>query len=356
MKKILVINPFGIGDVIFTMTAVEALRSAVPQARVDFLCNERTRDLARLNASIDQTFVFSRDEFRGDLARGPFVFLRKLGGFLSLLRRQGYDTAFDFSLGREVGFFAWLIGIPKRIGFDFKGRGNFLTHRKKIEGYEGKHAVEWQLSLLESFGIPCRRVSARLPLRISAEARRAAEAFLGDRGILEGDTVLAVAPGGGKSWGKDAVYKQWGADRFAEAIGETLKRRPAKAVLLGAAEEKALLSEVASRLGVSAPVAAGAPLETVCAILLRSTALFCNDGGLLHLANALGVKTVSVFGPVDPRVYGPYGNQAPHEALVEDVPCRPCYRRFHFPPCRYERRCLDRLRPEKAVAALEKMI
>ncbi|MBI4616067.1 MAG: hypothetical protein HY720_20795, partial [Planctomycetes bacterium] len=85
------------------------------------------------------------------------------------------------------------------------------------------------------------------------------------------------------------------------------------------AEEKALLSEVASRLGVSAPVAAGAPLETVCAILLRSTALFCNDGGLLHLANALGVKTVSVFGPVDPRVYGPYGNQTPHEALAENV-------------------------------------
>ena len=64
MKKVLVVNPFGIGDVIFSMTMVEALRLARPDLRIGFLCNERTNGLLRLNASIDRTFVFHRDRFR----------------------------------------------------------------------------------------------------------------------------------------------------------------------------------------------------------------------------------------------------------------------------------------------------
>ncbi len=356
MKKILIINPFGIGDVIFTMTVVEALRHFMPEATLDFLCNERTVGLVRLNTSINRTFVFNRDEYRRDWLQSPLFFFKKLRGFLSLLRREGYDTMLDFSLGREYSFFAWLIGIPSRIGLDFKGRGIFLTHRKKIKGYEAKHVADWQLSLLDNLGVPYRSGSSKLPIKVPPQSQREADEFLKKYGILPADTLIAVAPGGGKSWGKDAVYKQWDATRFAGAVTGLLERKPAKVVLLGDGSENDLLSRVASEIRSRPAIAAGEPIENVCAILLRVKALLCNDGGLLHLANALGVRTVSIFGPVDSRVYGPYGNETPHEVLTQPVPCRPCYRHFRFPPCRYDRRCLDELPVEKAVAALEKMI
>ena len=75
----------------------------------------------------------------------------------------------------------------------------------------------------------------------------------------------------------------------------------------------------------------------------------------MHMAHALGVKTVSIFGPVDEKVYGPYGGPAPREVLTQAVPCRPCYSKFHFPPCSYERRCLTELPVETVVRALKKI-
>ena len=96
-------------------------------------------------------------------------------------------------------------------------------------------------------------------------------------------------------------------------------------------------------------------MEKLCATLLRGKLLLCNDGGLLHLGNTLGVKTVSIFGPVDEKVYGPYGNDTPHEVLAQPVPCRPCYKDFHFPPCPHERRCLEELTAEKVLDAVKKI-
>jgi ADP-heptose:LPS heptosyltransferase len=93
----------------------------------------------------------------------------------------------------------------------------------------------------------------------------------------------------------------------------------------------------------------------VAALLSRSSLFLGNDGGLLHLANALGVPSVSFYGPVDEKVYGPYGTETPHAVLTADVPCRPCYRDFRFPPCPHGRRCLEEISVEKAVEIAEKI-
>jgi len=87
-------------------------------------------------------------------------------------------------------------------------------------------------------------------------------------------------------------------------------------------------------------------------LLARLKLVICNDGGPLHLAVSQGVPTVSVFGPVDPRVYGPYPPSPHHVAVYrEELPCRPCYRQFKLPPCPYERACLTTLGPEEVIEA-----
>ncbi|MBI4432046.1 MAG: glycosyltransferase family 9 protein [Candidatus Omnitrophica bacterium] len=352
MKRILVVNPFGIGDALFSMQAVEALRQEIPDVFIGFLCNERTADLVRLNTSIDRTFVFNRDQFRGLWRKSPLVFLKELRAFLDLIRRERFDTLLDFSLGRQYSFFAMLIGIPRRIGFDYKGRGTFLTQKTKIEGYEDCPVAQTQLQLLEASGIFAHKKN-RLPIFISEEAREGAAEELRKRGFLESDRILAVAPGGGRSWGQNAIYKQWDPHRFSETANAFAG---VKVLLLGDESERALLAELAAGIKNTHWVVAGQPIEKVCALLSRSQALVCNDGGLLHLANALGVKTVSIFGPVDEKVYGPFDQTIPSEVMIEPVPCRPCYHRFRFPPCPYERRCLAELPTEKVVTALKKML
>jgi heptosyltransferase II len=94
----------------------------------------------------------------------------------------------------------------------------------------------------------------------------------------------------------------------------------------------------------------------VCAILRQSRGLLANDGGLVHLASALGVKTTAIFGPVDEAVYGPFIPPSGSVTLSQAVPCRPCYSRFHFPPCPHSRACLEELPVERVWSAVAEMV
>lgn len=352
MRRILFVNPFGIGDTLFSLVAVEAVRAAAPEAFIGFLCNERTEAIVRLDTSIDRTFVFHRDLLRRLGRKHPLLLWRKLSGLRDALREGRFDTMIDFSLGREYALLAAWSHVRRRVGFDYRGRGTFLTERRAFKSYEGRHVAEFHLDLVETAGFPAARGKGKLPIAIPEETSASVERALRKAGVSPSDSLLAVAPGGGRTWGENARYKQWGPERFAEAAAAT----GAKAVLLGDRSEGPLVAAVAARLGRRTAVAAvGEPLERVAAYLRRSKALLCNDGGLLHLANALGVRTVSIFGPVDERVYGPYGSDTPHAVLTEPVECRPCYRDFRFPPCPYERRCLELLPAGRAVDALGKM-
>ena len=337
------------------MSLVEAVRQADPAVVIGFLCNERTVDLVRLNTSIDHTFIFHRDLFRRLWRKSPLLFFRKLRALLAMIREYRFDTAFDLSLGREFSFFCRWVGIKRSIGFDYKGRGLFLTDKVKMDGYSEKPVAQSQSELLEKVGIFPNAVSSILPLKASELTHKEVSDLLRKRGVLEHDRLIALAPGGGKSWGEHAVYKQWDPERFAEAANVFCKGGRFRIILLGDAREQGLLERTASCLRVPAVMAAGEAIEKVCALLLRTEFLLCNDGGLLHLANALGVKTVSIFGPVDEKVYGPLGGRSAREVVTEPVPCRPCYQRFHFPPCPYERRCLGELSVDKVVAAMKKV-
>ncbi|MGH7198656.1 MAG: glycosyltransferase family 9 protein [Candidatus Omnitrophota bacterium] len=355
LKRVLVVNPFGIGDVLFSMALVEAVKRSSPDTQIGFVCNERTEALVRMNHSVSDVFVFNRDRFRALRKEGLVPFLRELGRLLSEVRKSRFDTMIDLSLGREYNFFAMCLGIKKRIGLDHKGRGVFLTQKIKIAGYAGRHVADTQLSLLKFMNISYDKKPVKVLLEVSSEMKKRADQLLREAGIGGSDPVIAVAPGGGKSWGKDAIFKQWDPGRFAKAVDRFCEKRGHRVILLGDAGERELLERTASSLRAKAVIFAGEALEAVAALLLRSELLLCNDGGLLHLANALGVKTVSIFGPVDEKVYGPYHNGAAREVVTQSVPCRPCYKNFHFPPCPYNRRCLEDLPVEKVVQALEKV-
>lgn len=353
MSSYLFVNPYGIGDALFTLRVAQSLRTAMPQARIGFLANERTADLLRLAPFIDRVHTLDRDGFRScGWARLP----GKALALFSEVARERYGVVLDLSLQRELSFYAALAGIPVRIGFDHKGRGIFLTRKLLFERYEGAPVSSTQARLLAEAGVKQAPLSAVIDLRTSQDAGRRAEELLRPivGGSRPGAGPLSVAPGGGRSWGDRAIYKQWDADRFSAAAGRYARSRGCGVVLLGDAPEVELLRRTAH--GIEAPtlVLAGEPIEVVCAVLRRTRALLCNDGGLMHLAVALGVPVVALFGPVDARTYGPHGSAG--SVLTADVPCRPCYGSFHFPLCTHDRCCLDRIPVDKAVSALEEIV
>ena len=352
MKKVLFINPFGIGDMIFSLYAIQALQKERPGLRADLICNERTIDLARLYPGVSRTYEFNRDLLRTALSKNPFLFAGMYRKLVSEWRKEGYDALFDLSLGREFSFLGFLAGIPQRYGFDYKNRGFFLNKKRAFQGYEDRPVAQTQVELLELAGVRAVSAGGALGWNIPRSAEGRAGELLA---AAPGRDWIAVAPGGGQSWGPNAVYKQWEPAKFAETADRWAKKNGGSVLLLGDVSEKGLLEGVQKRLSAPSVLACGEEMSAVAALLKRSRFLLCNDGGLLHLAHSLDVRTVSLYGPVDERVYGPYGKGAPHEVVTEPVSCRPCYSRFTFPPCPYEGRCLKELSVQKVLESVDKI-
>ena len=150
MEKFLIINPFGIGDVLFTTPLVRALKERYPGSFIGYWCNERVGDLLKSDPDIDKVFPLSR----GDIKRVYKGFKRTIVLFdlIRKIRRERFDAALDLSLDSRYGLWSRLAGIKKRIGFDYKGRGRFLTDSVPLEGYSGRHVVEYYADLLKFIG------------------------------------------------------------------------------------------------------------------------------------------------------------------------------------------------------------
>lgn len=353
--KILIINPFGLGDVLFSMPLVDAIKKALPAAKIFFLCNERTDSLVAMNPVIEKHFVFNRDYWRQSFSSNPFSFLRHFLSWLGEIKKERFDMAFDLSLGREYSFFLMLIGVKERIGLDYKKRGIFLTKKITLEGYAKKAVSEFQLQLLGLAGINAVNGNGAV-LEVPHKAMEHADWFFKKHGVGADAFILAVAPGGGRSWGKDAIYKQWAPERFADAANKLARQLHAFVVLIGDKDEKGLLEQTARGIGVPYAVIAGEPLSHVCAYLAHSRLLLANDGGLLHLGHALGIKTVGIYGPVDPAVYGTYPRTAKTRVVAARVECGPCYQSFRFPTCEHNRQCLEKISVDEVVRAAEEVL
>ncbi|MCA9396947.1 MAG: hypothetical protein KC649_07225, partial [Candidatus Omnitrophica bacterium] len=135
MKKILIMHPFGIGDVIFSFPLAHELKQAGYD--VDYLCNERTVEFISSNPDVTSCMTFNRDAIRKLRKENPLKWIQELHSWVQRIRSGRYEAVIDLSMGREYAFFALLAGVRKRIGFDYKKRGRFLTDKFVIEGFDG---------------------------------------------------------------------------------------------------------------------------------------------------------------------------------------------------------------------------
>lgn len=354
MKYILIINPFGIGDVLFSTALVESLGRQVEGCHIGFLCNRRTEALLKNNPLIDWVFVFEKDEYRELWKKSKTGCLKKFISLLNDIRAKRFDTVIDLSLSRQFGFITWLIGIPRRIGLNYKNRGILLTDKVGIAGYNDKHIVEHYLSLLDLMAL--RPTANYLMLYITDDDRKWAKDFLAENGIREGDLVIGIAPGGGASWGKDAAIKHWKKENFAEVADRLAEKLGAKIIISGSEAEKDICEAVKRTMKNHAIDACGkTTLLQFAALAGMCNLVIANDGGPLHIAVVMGAKTVGIFGPVDERVYGQYPPGEKHRVVIGKVECRPCYKNFKLRSCDI-RRCLDTISAEEVFEAAEKAL
>ncbi len=353
--RFLVINPFGIGDALFTTPLLAELARAFPGCRIGYLCN-RAEPVLRYHPLVGRTFTYERKDYQQELKKSLLSGLRKYNTFISSLRRERYDCSIDLSLSAPFSLFALLAGIPLRIGLDYKGRGRFLNRKVRIDGFNSKHVADHYLDVLTLLGVTPAR-DGKLEVFTGPAQKEWAAGYA----ARLGRPLIGIAPCGGEAFGKDAPVKRWPAENFSALVGRLAARFPSGKILVfaGPGEEAAEAGRIIAASGAPhrCEAVTGQPLENALALIERCDCFIGNDTGLVRCAEALGKSAVLIFGIADERVYGPYGENLARVALLKkDLPCRPCYRNFRLPRCEHGRECLTGISVDEVFGAATRIL
>lgn len=318
IRSILVLRFGGIGDVTVATGLVRSLRQAYPSARITMATAPQYVAILSGNPDIDTVLV--SDSIVP--YRGVFQFLRAVRQ-LRRWSRPSIDVAIFAHNFFYMMLLARFVRARYKVGFDTNERGfDFaLTHSVPIYGrghprefgHEQRHINEYFHDLLRAFcGQPLPASAPRIEL-LDDEAAAAA-ASLHRRGLRRRRLILA--PGG-----SDAL-KIWPIDRFAALAARAIGEYDLSVVVVGGPEEAKFASRFRG-LGSQVWFAAGElSLRQSIATIGQALLVVGSDTGMLHVAAALGVSTIAIFGPTPSKVYGYSGQN--HLILRQDLPCVPC--------------------------------
>jgi heptosyltransferase-2 len=315
------------------------VKANYPSARITVLARNWVEDLYRGCEVVDATL---RYDFTGAHS-GPRGFLR----LVKALKEPRFDLALLFPNAFRAAAVVWTARIPERWGYGTDGRGSLLTRSVPPAPRPfGRHQAYYYLDLLQGLGFSVSQPDTHLA--VTAPMKEQAVSLLSQAGWQPGDILVGIHPG---ATGSSA--KRWLAERYGEVGDRLASRYGVRIALLGGPKEVTLVDEIRSYMTTSPLFLAGeTSLEALIGIIGSLSLLVTNDSGPMHLASALEVPTVAVFGPTDERETGPMGRDA--RVVRKHVDCSPCLLR----ECTTDHRCMHLVEVgdvyEEAVNLLEK--
>ena len=332
-QKILVRATNWLGDAVMSLPALRALRDRFPNAEIAILAKPWVADLYGREPFCDRMIPYTPTSLREKWAAGR------------ALETERFDCAILLQNAFEAAAVAFAARIPERIGYARDGRSALLTRAIAVpqKGEIPGHERFYYLELLHRAGIlDTLPGNDGIILDGAPAAREAGSARF--KAMEMGETVLGMSPG--------AAYgtaKRWLPERFAAAANQVAKQIGATVAIFGSASERELCGHIAAALDVPSHNFAG---ETTLAEYIDLAAAcrvyLTNDSGGMHVASALGVPTVAIFGATDDIGTGPTGPLA--RVVREPVECSPCLKR----ECPIDHRCMTRVTAGRvALTALE---
>lgn len=306
LPRILVIKLRYLGDVLISTPILASLREAFPGTFLSMLVNPGTQSMVAENPHVDEVLVVERSP-------SPLRQLR----FVRALRRRRFDVVIDLTDADRSAILSRITGAPIRVGFNREGRwrGTLYTHVVPVR-QQPIPMIRQHLMALETLGM--RAVESAPVLRVRPEDETAAAATLARVGIERDEPFVAVHPGA-RWW-----FKGWPAERFAGLIDYVQDKLGVKVVLLGGDQERGIADAILRQSGsVVRSLVSQLELLELAALVGRAVLFVGNDNGPMHIAAAMGTPVVALFGPSDPRVWGPAGEG--HAVIYKGIDCRPCF-------------------------------
>jgi ADP-heptose:LPS heptosyltransferase len=293
VRSILVVELWNIGDVILTLPFFEELRAVFPNARTTLVAQAHARELLGPTELVDE-FIEADIAWQTASGRGKFRSYRwrPFSRVVRELRMRHFDIAFQCRPHVREYVMLWASRAKRRVGRCLKPWDRLLTDC--VAGPPSEQKKEAWLRLLGPFGGPA-GVRVRT-LEVSPEARSWANAFLADHGFADSDRIIGVHPGA------SVAGKRWPLSRFQEVVNEVAKKTGTRTIVfVGPDGYGADLGKGNSAL------LARVSLPRLAALIERCDLLVCNDSGPMHVAGALGVPCIAVFGSGIQRMFEPLG-------------------------------------------------
>lgn len=335
VRKVLLIRLRSIGDTVLATPSLAALKRFVPNARVDILVENWVAPVLEGHPNADNVITLERSGLpaRARLARQ--------------IRAERYDVVYNLHGGTTATLFTRATGARHRVGYANYQYAQLHNHQAPspllLWGQQKTHSVEQQLALLGWTGVP---VTDRPPTKLAITATAASE--VDDRleaAGLNGKKIALIHPAAA------FATKQWAADRFARVVEFLADSGFATVAIAGPSEKEVLDSLIAN---CSAKIVTlDLTLPEVTALAARSQLFVGNDSGIAHIASAVGIRSVVIFGSSNIAHWRPW-NQSASEVVFEEMECQPCHGYF----CeKFEQpECILRVPVSRVTAAIERVM
>jgi len=341
--KILVVRYRFIGDTLLTVPFLRNLRRAYPYAKIDMLVSPVSGDLLETCPYIDNLIYFDTTRKHryehGDAQKKSFWH------YVKLLRNEKYDKAYILKRSLSSAFLCSMAGIKSRVGFNTEGRGLLLTKRVKYDS--SKHEIESFLDILKEDHVPVFDDYLELWLNKSdiTEANALEEKYFQENC----KKVIVHATSGNPK-------KQWKPEYFAKVIEKLSNERNIQVFHLGAGSDKKVYDNIRNMITTPLniePINLCGELDigVSAALISKMDLVFGNDSGTFHMAGALDVPTVVIYGPMDYHKWRVWNTNT--KAISTKVECYPCNLKIK---CKNNYACLEQITPNIALSFIDDML
>ena len=319
IKKIAIISLTGIGNNVLFVPTIKLLRRNFPVARITMIVVLRpVRDLFENCPYIDEVISLCDRKYNNFIGNLNVV-VKALS-----LRKENYDLSLTVfpSNRKEYNLLSFLLGACTRLTHAYSDgfyRNLSFLQNKRVTVSESLHDVDQNLNLVRALGINITDKDKDISLWAKENDRKFAYKFLDDYGMVNYKPIIGFHI---TSY-LDMMYKRWAADKFVCLANELIKKYNAKIILFGSKDDEKELERISQGINGNYIVATGNTISQTAEIVRYGRLFVSNDSGLMHLATAVNVQTIGIFGPTNYVRTSPYSKK--NRVVRKEMSCSPCH-------------------------------
>jgi len=326
INKILCIKPRGIGDVVLSTIILDNLTAHFPSAKIDYLTETFVKPAIENHPDINKVITMKKSELPLKVAWR--------------VRKEKYNMVLDLWSNPRSAQITFLSGVKYRVGFAYRGR-KYAYNILATSGRGEVHSAEHNLEILNAIDVPV--VSKNVVHYISEKDKSFGQKFF-QNNFSTDEKVIGIIPAGG--W----ESKRCDAVKWVEICNAISEKKNVKFLILwGPGDEKDAL-HIKKALPALTVIAPKTKLNEMNGMIKYCDLILANDSGPMHISAGLGIPTLGIFGPTNPKAHGPYSPNSDY-VIKDDLFCIICNKLT----CPYKHECMLELPVEKVIEKVEKI-